>query len=113
MRTRLEEGSAQTGFRRKKVHTHALRGGRCTQRALKMKVNASATTKMREVLAHAFRARSCTHTHPEGTNKSAMRRDWSSICPTSAVPKVRRCSTCPEGGDATYVQRKKVQLVSK
>ncbi len=49
------------------VHTHALRGERCTQRALKIEVNANATTKMREVRAHAFRARSCTHTHPEGT----------------------------------------------
>ncbi len=115
-----QEGSEHTSIQRKEVHahafkgrkctnrlseevhTHVLRGERCTQRAPRMEVNASTTTKRREVQAHALRAESCTHTPQEGKT-CAMRRDWSSICPTNAVPQVRRCSTCSEGGDATYV----------
>ncbi len=84
-----EEGSAHASIERKEVHAHAFRGrkcthkhseeawcthmrneeggAQCTQCALRMEVNASATTKRREVHAHALRGGSCTHTPPEGT----------------------------------------------
>ncbi len=88
------------------------REGGAPKHSLRMEMNASATTN-RGKCAHVHSEQGAERIRPQkaqNRNEAGVRRR---ICPTSAVPPGRRCSTCPEGGDATYFQRKEVKLVSK
>jgi hypothetical protein len=109
--TRKHSEEACTRVQRREVHTYALRGERCTahtcaQRREVHTTRAEDGSECKRNHKKEGSARTCTqsrklHAYAPRSHKCTMRGDWSSICPTNAVPQGRRCSTCPEGGDAS------------